>query len=194
MASERTALFLDAGYLDKLCQDVYGVANGSRKTPLALDFKHLAAVIAPPKPWRVYYYYCLPFADDPPLPAQPAARESKRRFMAFLSSMPRWVLREGRIERRGPHGKPEQSIYVQKRVDVMLAVDLTRLAWRGEIGHAVLVTGDADFVPAVEDARTAGLKVTLRFAPGTAHADLIAACNDAVPLTREGLETIRLER
>jgi uncharacterized LabA/DUF88 family protein len=194
MASNRTALFVDAGYLDKLCQEVFGVPTGNRKIPLALDFKHLAAALAPPKPWRVYYYYCLPYADDPPQAAQHASRESKRRFTAFLSSMPRWVLREGRIERRGPVGKPDQSIYVQKRVDVMLAVDLTRLAWRGEIGHAVLVSGDADFVPAVEDARAAGVRVTLRFAAGTAHADLVAACHEAIPITRDGLEAIRLDR
>jgi uncharacterized LabA/DUF88 family protein len=77
-------------------------------------------------------------------------------------------------------------------VDVLLAVDLTRLAWKQEITHAVLVSGDADFVPAVEDARAAGVHVALRYAPGTAHADLVAACNTALPLTREGLEAIRL--
>lgn len=191
MASDRTALFVDAGYMDKLCQDVFAVPSGGRKVPLALDFKRLGAVLAPPKPWRVYYYHCLPYQDDPPEPAQFAAREAKGRFIAFLSSMPRWVVREGRIERRGPATTPT---FVQKRVDVMLAVDLTRLAWRGEIGRAVLVTGDADFVPAVEDARAAGVAVTLRYAPGTAHADLLAACNEALPLTREGLEGVRLAR
>jgi uncharacterized LabA/DUF88 family protein len=182
---DRTALFIDAGYLDKLCQDVYAVPSGGRKQPLALDFKQLPALLAEGKPWRTFYYHCLPYQDDPPLPAQFAAREAKQRFTDFLGRLKGWELREGRLEKRGEG-------LVQKRVDVLLAVDLTRLAWLKEIQRAVLVTGDADFVPAVEDARRAGVHVTLRFAPGTAHADLVAACDAARPLTREGLEAIRL--
>lgn len=190
--TDHTALFIDAGYLDKLCQEVYAVPSGGRKVPLALDLKRFPAAIAPPKPWRVFYYYCLPYQDDPPLPAQHAAREAKARFIAFLGGLRGWVLREGRIEKRGAPNRPDQAVYVQKRVDVMLAVDLVRLAWRQEMGRAVLVAGDADFVPAVEDARAAGVHVLLRYAPGTAHGDLVAACDEARPLTREELETIRL--
>lgn len=194
MPQDRAALFLDAGYLDKLCQDLFAVPSGGKKIPLAVDFRRLASAVSPVKPWRTYYYHCLPYQDDPPLPAQHAVREAKARFVGFLSRIPRWVIREGRIERRGPAGKPEQSIYVQKRVDVMLAVDLVRLAWKGEITHAVLLAGDADFIPAVEDARAAGVKVTLRYAPGAAHADLIAACDAALPLKREDFEAIKLDK
>ncbi|MDB5100981.1 MAG: hypothetical protein JWM80_5402 [Cyanobacteria bacterium RYN_339] len=182
---DRTALFIDAGYLDKLCQEVFGVPSGGRKIPLALNFKQLPAALADAKPWKTFYYHCLPYQDDPPLPAQFAAREAKKRFLGFIGILKGWELREGRLEKRG-------DSYIQKRVDVLLAVDLTRLAWRQEIKQAVLVSGDADFVPAVEDARAAGVHVTLRYAPGTAHADLVAACNAARPLTREGLEAIRL--
>jgi uncharacterized LabA/DUF88 family protein len=178
------ALFIDAGYLDKLCQEIFATVNGGRKVPLPLDFKQLPAYLAGAKPGRTFYYYCLPYQDDPPLPAQFAAAEAKKRFIGFLDGR-RWITREGRLEKR-------KDAYIQKRVDVMLAVDLTRLAWKQEITRAVLLTGDADFVPAVEDARAAGVEVVLRYAPGTAHQDLIAACNRAEPLTREGLEALRL--
>lgn len=181
---DRTALLIDAGYLDKLCQDVFAIPSGGRKQPLALDFKRLGT-LAETRPWRTYYYFCLPYQDDPPQPAQFAAREAKKRFTDFLGRLKGWELREGRLEKRG-------DALVQKRVDVLLAVDLTRMAWLKEVQRVVLISGDADFVPAVEDARRAGVHLTLLYAPGTAHVDLIAACDAARPLTREGLEAIRL--
>jgi uncharacterized LabA/DUF88 family protein len=74
----------------------------------------------------------------------------------------------------------------------MLAVDLVRLAWKGEIQRAVMLAGDSDFIPAVADARQAGVHVTLVYAPGTAHEELVAACDAARPLTRETLQAIKL--
>lgn len=181
----KTALFLDAGYLDKLVSDHYAVASGGRKAPLPLDYRRLPEALAHERPWRVFYYYCMPYQSDPPLPAEHAAYEAKQRFIDFLARQKRWVLRQGVLERRG-------DALVQKRVDVALAVDLVRLAWRGEIARAVLVAGDSDFVPAVEDARSAGVHVTLRYAPQTVHPELVAACDGARAIARDELEAVRL--
>jgi len=49
----------------------------------------------------------------------------------------------------------------QKGVDILLALDLVRLAERGALSHALLLAGDSDFVPAVELARDAGVLITL---------------------------------
>lgn len=184
----RTALFLDAGYFDKLVQDAFADVSGGKKVPLALDFKALPDALAGTKPWRVYYYYCMPWVSEPPLPAEHAVFQGKQRFIDFLARQKRWVMRQGVLERRGQ----KDLGFEQKRVDVMLAVDLTTLAVRGELAEAVLVAGDSDFVPLVEAARAAGVKVRLRYGPGTAHADLVAACDAALPLTRAELEAVRL--
>lgn len=183
----KTALFLDAGYFDKLVSAEFAAASGGRKVPLALDFKRLPEALVGDRPWRVHYYYCMPWVSDPPLPAEHAACESKRRFIDFLARQKRWVLREGVLERRGEG-------FQQKRVDVMLALDMAKLAWEGAITRAVLVAGDSDFVPAVEAVREAGVEVVLRHGPQTAHPDLVAACNRAEILTREGLEAVRLDK
>lgn len=185
---DRTALFLDAGYFDKLCQDAFADLSLGKKVPLALDFKRLPELLAGKRPWRTFYYYCMPWRSEPPLPAEHAVYQAKQRFIDFLARQARWVLREGVLERRG--GK--EAAFEQKRVDVMLAVDLTRLAVKGEIQEAVLVAGDSDFVPLVAAAREAGVKVTLRYGPGTAHADLVAVCDAAVALSRAELEAARL--
>lgn len=186
---DRLALFLDAAYLERALADVFAQREGGKPVPLRPDFKRLPAALAGDKPWRTYYYYALPYRSNPPLPAEQAAYEARRRFVDFVGRLPRYVLREGVVEKRTARG---EAIYVQKRSDVMLAVDLTRLAVAREITRAVLVAGDSDFVPVVEAARAAGVHVRLRYEGTTAHADLIAACDEAQPLTRQELEAIRL--
>lgn len=47
----------------------------------------------------------------------------------------------------------------EKGVDSAIATDLLSLAWEGAMQVAVLVTGDSDFVPAVERIQERGLKV-----------------------------------
>lgn len=47
----------------------------------------------------------------------------------------------------------------EKGVDAAIATDLLSLAWEGALQVAVLVSGDSDFVPAVERIQEKGLKV-----------------------------------
>ena len=49
--------------------------------------------------------------------------------------------------------------YVEKQVDVRIAVDLVGQAWRDEYDSAYLLSADGDFVPAVREARSLGKKV-----------------------------------
>jgi uncharacterized LabA/DUF88 family protein len=187
----RVGLFIDAGYLEKLCQDHFaGRADGAR-VPLAIDFKKLPSVLAKTKPVQIFYYYCMPFLSDPPLPAEQASFDAKARFCQVLQRFPRWTLREGVLERRGGFRSGDQWL-MQKRIDVLLACDVTRLVWTRAIDLVVLLSGDSDFVPLVAECQAGGVPVTLRYHPGTAHADLIAAANEAIILTREELVAIAL--
>ena len=47
----------------------------------------------------------------------------------------------------------------EKGIDAAIATDLLSLAWEGVLDVAVLVSGDSDFVPAVERIQEKGLKV-----------------------------------
>jgi hypothetical protein len=182
----RTALFIDAAYLDHLTRGP--LAGGG--APLALDMPRLPALLNDGvRPHLTAYYHALPWLSDPPLPAEHAMVEARRRFLAFLERQRGWRLREGKTERRGGF-RPGDWVYEQKRCDVLLAVDLVRMAWRGELDVALLLAGDSDLVPAVLDAREAGVRVGLRYFPGTAHADLVACCDEARPLDAAGLRGI----
>ena len=72
-----------------------------------------------------------------------------------------------------------KDVFEQKRVDVLLSVDMVRHAAAGHIQHAVLIAGDSDFIPAVEAAKESG--VTLSTWCGnynTVHNDLIALADE----------------
>lgn len=64
---------------------------------------------------------------------------------------------------------------VEKGVDTALVTDLLSLAWQGAYDVAILVTSDADFIPAVEHVQAKGLKVVNAGWPGIGY-ELKAAC------------------
>ena len=65
----------------------------------------------------------------------------------------------------------------QKGVDVLLAVDLVVGAFTGIFDAAILVSGDADFVPAVQEARRRGVVIVLASFKGTTSEELVDACD-----------------
>jgi len=76
-------------------------------------------------------------------------------------------------------------------VDNLLTVDLTRAIWKDNIRKAILVTGDSDFVPAVEEANRAQILTHVYYlkAGNTGiHDELYMACSERTQLTKELLE------
>ena len=67
------------------------------------------------------------------------------------------------------------AIAAEKGVDAALVTDLLSLAWQRAYDVAVLVSGDSDYIPAVEYVQSQGLKVIN--AAWTAHGhQLQGAC------------------
>jgi len=81
---------------------------------------------------------------------------------------------------------------VQKRVDILLAVELVRLSWSKGIGTAILVTGDSDFVPAVEAAKDAGVLIQLWYSRSAIHNELLDAVDEYFPITQELIDSVTL--
>lgn len=170
---ERVAIFIDEGYLNKALESL-----GRPR----LDYGRFIEAIQGEMPLlRTYYYYCMPYQSPVPTSDERNMYQAKLSFVRYLSRLPRFELRQGRLIKRG-------NEYVQRRVDIMLASDLVRLTVGGQIKEAVLVAGDSDFVPAISIAKDAGVLVTLCYAPGAAHDELLDACDELVPLTRDLLE------
>ncbi len=81
---------------------------------------------------------------------------------------------------------------MQKRVDILFAVDLVRLSWGRQIGKAILVTGDSDFVPAVLAAKDVGVLVQLYHSPNSVHDELLSAVDESFMITADLIERAKL--
>ena len=147
------AIFLDGGYLDKVLLHQF---PGQR-----IDMGKLAHEMAGGEELlRAYYYHCLPYQSNPPTPQERQRYGSMRRFITSLEYIPRFQVRLGRLVYRGNYsnGNP---IFIQKRVDTMIGVDMALLAAKGRITHLALFSGDADLLPAIEAVKVEGVLVTL---------------------------------
>jgi len=179
---DRTAIFIDGAYLDKLLDHEFGRAR--------IDYGAFAKQLAQgPEMLRTYYYHCPPYQNNPPTEDERRRTSSKNRFFTALSSLSRFQVRLGKLAFRGlnQQGAP---IFVQKRVDIMLGVDMVQLAATRQITRAVLLAGDSDFVPALEIVKQHGVLVVLWHGPrgpmnnNTVHHELWDAADDRFVLTR----------
>lgn len=100
------------------------------------------------------------------------ALHSKRKValrLGHLSTDTRWTIKPEKIEQL-LKGKmqfsdlTEADVKVdtrQKGVDMRIGVDVTSLAFKGQVDQIVLIAGDADFVPAAKLARREGIDFIL---------------------------------
>lgn len=106
------------------------------------------------------------------------------KFLFNLKQLPRFEIRLGKLARYGNN-------FVQKRVDILMAVDLVRLSWAKQISKAILVTGDSDFVPAIQAAKDAGVLVSLYYSPLSIHDELLSVVDERFVITENLIDSIK---
>ncbi|SMF11593.1 NYN domain-containing protein [Pseudobacteriovorax antillogorgiicola] len=169
----RAAIFIDGGYIQ----------SQFKHNHIDPDWEEISDFLLEPLRQQVpldllrcYYYYCAPWMSQEPTESELKRMENHKEFVSDIENLDRWAMRLGKLEKRWD-GKKEY--FEQKRVDVLLSVDLVRHAAAGHIQHAVLVAGDSDFVPAVEAAKEHGVTVSLWCGNfRTVHKDLIALADE----------------
>jgi uncharacterized LabA/DUF88 family protein len=174
---DRSAIFIDGAYVDKLFQRSFG---GMR-----VDYSKLVQRFSAGSDLlRAYYYHCLPYQSSPPTQDERARLSSTEKYFTALSRLPRFEVRLGKLEYRGTKqdGSP---LFAQKRVDILLGIDMVELAALRQIGRAILVAGDSDFLPAIDVVKRYGVLTVLwhgmrggRGRPKTCHTDLWDACDE----------------
>ena len=155
----------------------------------SIDFSKLSdAMSGGAEILRTYYYNCPPYQSNPPTDEEKDRYNAARRFHNALEMLPRFEVRLGRLEFRGhyPDGGP---IFEQKRVDILLGVDLVHLAVKGHIRQAVLLAGDSDFIPAVAVAKSEGIPIQL-FHGNNCHSDLQREVDERVKLDQQFIDAI----
>jgi uncharacterized LabA/DUF88 family protein len=173
----RVAIFVDGGYLDY-------VLRAFKNPKVAFD-KLAAALASPDELLRTYYYHCLPYQSPTPTPQEANRFAAKQRFFHALRRLDRFEVREGKLEFRGRDQATGKPIFEQKRVDIQLAVDLVLLATKRQITRAVVLTGDSDFLPAVQAAKNEGVLIHLYHGTGEnqPHRDLWDVADSRTEIT-----------
>jgi len=160
---------------------------------LRVDYDRLAAWITqavggPNALFSGAYYYVGVSADAPPL---------VEGFLKGLELRPGYfVKREPRVRRSGrcPQCGAEYEYTTEKRVDTRLVADLIHYAASGAFDAAVLVSGDDDFVPAVEAVNALGRQVWVAtWSAEELSKDLRVRCFGHIHLS-DGVAAFRVER
>ena len=143
---ERVMVFIDGRNF------YYGMKNNLGYTNL--DFLKFGRMLAGDRNLIRIYYYNAPLD-------QSEDKESYRKQQRFFDGLRRTdyvTVKLGRLEKRPAKGS-KSFYYVEKGVDVTIAVDMLSLAYRNTYDTAILVSGDADFVPVVEEIKSLGKHV-----------------------------------
>ncbi|QSZ67498.1 NYN domain-containing protein [Methanofollis aquaemaris] len=171
----RAAVFIDNGYLSKVSPE------GTK-----IDFEKFSDEACEGRErLRTYFYDCMPYQSDPPTEEERRRYAQYCKFRDIMEGLPRFQMRFGRLQ------KGIGETFEQKRVDILLAVDLVKLSWTGQIRYATVVTGDSDFVPAVDAAKDAGVIVTLYYSKKAAHNELLSAVDERREMDEEFFERIQ---
>jgi uncharacterized LabA/DUF88 family protein len=188
--TDKAAVFIDGGYFSKVREalGIYKVHFGKFSDLLCGSLER----------FMTFYYDCPPFISDNPTPEEKRKKSDFDKFVYSLQQYPRFQVRLGRLGRFDYNCESCGNItikYKQKRVDNLLTVDLTRAIWKERIYKAILVTGDSDFVPAVEEANRAQILTHVYYLNSpktTIHDELFMACTERTEITKEMLEKCRL--
>ena len=179
---ERSAIFIDEAYLTRVARDEF---SGAR-----IDYSLLPGKLSEgTRLLRTYLYSSLPYQSSEPTPQELSFFASRRRFFSTLRLLPRFEVKLGRTERRGEDadGRPR---FEQKRVDILLAVDLVKLSADGHIDQAFLVAGDSDFIPAINAAKSEGVVVKL-YHGGSGHRDLLEEVDEHYAIDQSLIDSVR---
>ena len=181
--NDRAVVLIDGGYLNKV---LLALLPDHR-----IDYEKFSDLVCCGcDRLRTYYYNCMPYQSSPPTDIEKEKYSNMSKFLHRLEQLSRFQIKLGRLQKY--YSENGDIDFRQKRMDVLLAVDLAQLSWTRNIGTAILIAGDSDFVPAVQTAKDAGVLVKLYYSNFSVHDELLTSADDKILITREMLETVAL--
>lgn len=162
LSDDKAAVLIDNSYLQKEVIDNLNGRNGKFQLNYKEFSDNLCREIDAVR-FRTYIY--------------DVSLESNRNFLTSLNLLDRFEIRMGKLQEN-------DKGFRQKQVDIMLAIDMIKLALKNKIQHIILITGDSDFVPAVQYVKEEGVMVHLRHAEKTYSKELSLTCDTSRQLSR----------
>jgi len=166
--AEKVTIFIDGANL------LHGLAQDFNK--IDVDFEKLVNKLLGGRDLsRVYYYTALP--DQKTDPIKYAKQQG---FVEALNRKPYFKVVQGRLEPRG-------DSYVEKGVDIALAIDMLELA--NTYDTAILISGDGDFAKAIEAIQRMGKHTENAITRSCLSRNLEQTCDKVIILDKEFLKT-----
>lgn len=178
----RLAIFIDGAYIDFTLRGEFGGAR--------IDYGRMVTELTPPGDdlLRAYYYTCPPHQSEVATQEERERQRTFDRFRYALDRIPRFEVRLGKLAKRvDPSGAVR---FEQKRVDILLGIDVVRLASKQQITGLVLVAGDSDFVPALQVAKDEGVLCRL-FHGENPHNELRQAADEHERMDQGFIDRVR---
>ena len=137
---DRVSIFIDGSNL------YHGLKGESGRSDLDFN-RFIERLVDGRRLIRTYYY-------NAPVPASqnPEQARNQQRFFDGLRRIPYLAIRLGRLE-------PRDKTFVEKGIDIAIAVDMLSMAFHDAYDTAVLVSSDGDFVKVIEAVRDLGKHV-----------------------------------
>lgn len=188
----QVAVFIDGGYWSKVVERFSPRDPATGKVLYTrVDLRKLAQWACQGDTlFRAYFYDCLPYQSSTPTPEESKRHAAKQKFFTALRGFDRFSVREGRLEYLGTddRGNP---VFVQKRVDLQLGLDIASTVIKGKVDVIAVVSGDSDLIPAVEFARQEQAIVRLVHGPwDTYHQDLWRSVDERLEITATVLKSL----
>jgi len=144
---EKCAIFIDGGYIRSILKQL-------ENFPLDLfKFSEKIASIVKSQRLRTYYYDCLPIKINSDINSE-KLYNAKKKFCDKISLLPKFEVKFGELQYIN-------GLYKQKKIDVLMSLDIVDKCFEKQIHHAVIVAGDSDFIPAIRRAKNYGAIVHL---------------------------------
>lgn len=164
--SVRVAIFIDGSNL------YHGLKNHFRRQDLNFT-SFITKLCGSRTLFRTYYYNVL---QDPA--KWPDTHREQQDFLEILNKTPYLEVRLGST-------KVAQGVPVEKGIDIMLATDLLHYGWKDFYDVAVLVSGDSDFVYAVQTVKNMGKFVEVAYFETAISRELLEIADDRHLLNQE---------
>lgn len=164
-------LFIDAASLDaRVKQLSENVANGAE---LSLNWWQVGAGYQ-----KIFFYDALPGQKKSEADEDYQLRRNVAEARhTYLQTFDRFRVYQGDARWRSGRG------HEQKKVDVMIAVDMMKHTIRRNMQEAALLASDVDFAPLLNALVDEGMFVTLIYSPGKTSAELLGTADARVSLT-----------
>lgn len=187
MKDERLALLLDGGFVKKRLADRLKCFPPAEEVARWTQELLCHADLAEARLLRTYWYDADPFGQKRKNPidgkqtnfASTLEAHRNRALMSELEVFPDFAVRRGELLFRGWRVRASamkelatdpprtlkasdlEPVFIQKGVDMRIGLDIAALALKRLVHSVVLVTADADMIPAMKLARKEGLRVYL---------------------------------